>query len=45
MLDFEIMGQDWNEFINQKLVSQDFPEIALLRWDFVGANWVKARNR
>ena len=40
VLDFEIMGQDWNEFINQKLVSQDFPEIALLRWDFVGANWV-----
>lgn len=40
VLDFEVMGQDWNEFINQRLVSQDFPEVALLRWDFVGANWV-----
>ncbi|MDD6884044.1 MAG: hypothetical protein PUD50_10090 [Eubacteriales bacterium] len=40
VLDFEVMGQDWNEFVNQRLVSQDFPEIALLRWDFAGSNWV-----
>ena len=40
VFDFEVMTQDWNEFINMKLVSQDFPEIAYLRWDYTGSNWV-----
>lgn len=40
VFDFEVMTQDWNEFINLKLASQDFPEIAYLRWDYTGSNWV-----
>ena len=40
VFDFEVMTQDWNEFINMRLASQDFPEIAYLRWDYTGANWV-----
>lgn len=38
--DFEVMVGDWNEFINMKLAAQDFPELAYLRWDYVGPNWV-----
>lgn len=38
--DYEVMTGDWNEFINLRLASRDFPELAYLRWDYVGANWV-----
>jgi putative aldouronate transport system substrate-binding protein len=38
--DYEVMTGDWNEFVNLKLASGDFPELAFLRWDFVGSNWV-----
>jgi len=38
--DYEVMVGDWNEFINMKLASRDFPELAYLRWDYVGTSWV-----
>lgn len=38
--DYEVMTGDWNEFINLKLASGDYPELAYLRWDMVGSNWV-----
>lgn len=40
VFDFEVMTGDWNEFINLKLASGDYPELAYLRWDYVGGNWV-----